>query len=282
MTMSSGTVKDGERAATADRTAPMYDAFSVDYDRFVDWDGRLAAEMPFIERQLEDVGARRVLDAACGTGMHAIALAERGYEVVGADLSAGMIQRARENAAERGLVTSEADGGALGFRVAGFGELRSHLGDGFDALLCLGNSLPHVLTPEALAVALDDFAACLRPGGLLLVQNRNFDAVLAERERWMGPEGHREGKSEWLFLRFLDFEPSGLVTFNVVRLRREDGEDWHQRVTSTPLWPQTRAELTEALHPADFEAVAWFGDLGGAAYDAESSPNLVVAARRVV
>ncbi len=266
----------------ADEVVPMYDAFSVDYDRFVDWDGRLAAEMPFIERQLEAVGARRVLDAACGTGMHAIALAKRGYEVVGADLSAGMVERARENAAGSGLAAGDTDGSAISFHVAGFGELRSQVDDGFDALLCLGNSLPHALTPEALAVTLDDFAACLRPGGLLLVQNRNFDAVLAERDRWMGPEGHREGKTEWLFLRFLDFEPSGLVTFNVVRLRREDGETWQQRVTSTPLWPQTRAELTEALGAADFGAVTCFGDLGGAAYDAESSPNLVVTARSPV
>jgi hypothetical protein len=139
-----------------------------------------------------------------------------------------------------------------------------------------------VLTSQALAVALDDFVACLRPGGLLLVQNRNFDAVLAEQDRWMGPEGHREGESEWLFLRFLDFEPSGLVTFNVVRLRREGEEAWQQRATSTPLWPQTRDELTEALGAADFGAVSCFGNLSGAAYDAGSSPNLVIATRRAL
>ncbi|MDY7040920.1 MAG: class I SAM-dependent methyltransferase, partial [Chloroflexota bacterium] len=81
------------------RTVPLYDPFSSDYDRFVNWKERLAYELPFIERQLTAVGARRVLDAACGTGMHAIALAQRGYEVIGADLSAGMIERARENAA---------------------------------------------------------------------------------------------------------------------------------------------------------------------------------------
>ena len=59
----------------------MYDDFSVDYDRFVAWSGRLAVEMPFIERELEKVGARLVLDAACGTGMHTIALAERGLPI---------------------------------------------------------------------------------------------------------------------------------------------------------------------------------------------------------
>ena len=59
----------------------MYDDFSFDYDRFVDWPGRLAAELAFVEGQLQAVGARRVLDAACGTGMHALELARRGYEI---------------------------------------------------------------------------------------------------------------------------------------------------------------------------------------------------------
>ena len=33
----------------------MYEDFSSDYDRFVDWQGRLAAELPFIEQQLQAV-----------------------------------------------------------------------------------------------------------------------------------------------------------------------------------------------------------------------------------
>ena len=135
----------------------MYDSFSVDYDRFVNWPDRLATELPFIEGQLQAVGACRVLDAACGTGMHAIALARQGYEVVGVDLSAGMIERARANACV-GEVNAR-------FEVAGFGELAARAGTGFDAALCLGNSLPHLLTPVDLEAALADFAACLRPGG---------------------------------------------------------------------------------------------------------------------
>ena len=63
----------------------MYDSFSSDYDRFVNWPSRLEAELPFIQAQLDAAGARRVLDAACGTGRHAIALAERGYATAGAD-----------------------------------------------------------------------------------------------------------------------------------------------------------------------------------------------------
>jgi SAM-dependent methyltransferase len=281
----------------------MYEDFSADYDRFVDWSARLAAELPFIERQLQAMGTRCVLDAACGTGMHAVALAQRGYAVAGADLSAGMVERARSNAAAAGV--------ELRFEVAGFGALArtfgcaprsedprlddplsaaasgrrgpTQTGPGFDAVLCLGNSLPHLLTPTEMAEALADFAACLRPGGLLLIQNRNFDRVLAQGERWMDPQAHREGDTERLFLRFYDFEPDGTLAFNLVTLRREaegqEAGDWHQQIATTRLRPLRQVELTAALNTAAFEGITYWGDMEHAPFDPEVSPNLVVAAR---
>jgi len=255
----------------------MYDAFSIDYDRFVNWPARLGAEMPFLEGQLGavDEGSTdplKVLDSACGTGMHAIALAKRGYTAAGADLSPSMIERARANA--------RASAAPVRFETAGFGELAGVFGQGaFDALLCLGNSLPHLATEAELTSALDDFAACLRPGGLLLIQNRNFDAVLAGSERWMEPQAHREDETEWIFLRFYDFDPNGLITFNVLTLRREGVGPWTQRVTATRLRPLRQADLMLALEAAGLADVSCYGDMAGAAFDAETSGNLVVTAR---
>jgi glycine/sarcosine N-methyltransferase len=252
----------------------MYDDLSSDYDHFVDWQGRLAAELPFVERQLASVQTRRVLDTACGTGKHAIALAERGYEVVGTDLSVGMVERAQANAA-----TARMD---VHFEVAGFGELGGMGLGTFDAVICLGNSLPHLLTPRDLAAALVDFAACLRPEGLLLIQNRNFDAVLANRQRWMEPQSYREGESDWLFVRFYDFgsdESDGVLTFNMLTLQREGEDVWRQKVTSTRLWPLGQRGLTAAIESAGFHRVTCWGDMQGAPFDLDHSPNLVVTAR---
>jgi len=248
----------------------MYDDFSADYDRFVDWPARLAAELPFIERLVPQAGSLRyVLDAACGTGMHAVALARRGYRVAGTDLSPEMIARARANAAAAGV--------DVRWEVVGFGELSARFGTDFDAVLCLGNSLPHVLTPSALRAALVDFAACLRPGGVLLIQNLNYDRILARRERWMEPQARREGEQEWLFLRFYDFDPDGLLTFHVIRLYRSGGP-WEQRVMSTRLWPLRRAELVAALEGVGFARITLWGDMQGAPFQPEESPNLVIGA----
>jgi glycine/sarcosine N-methyltransferase len=250
----------------------LYDSFSTDYDRFVNWPGRLAVEMPFLVSRLKEAVVQRVLDAACGTGMHAIALARLGFEVTGADLSAGMIERAGVNA--------EAADTHVQFNQAGFGELRCTFGgQGFDAVLCLGNSLPHLLTPGQLSAALADFADCLKPGGMLLIQNRNFDAVMKKRERWMEPQTAREGQDEWLFLRFYDYETDGSISFNVVTLHREGISAWTQSVMATHLRPLILDELRLILETAGFESVSCFGDMTGAPFDVVTSGNLVMTAR---
>jgi len=45
----------------------------------------------------------RILDCACGIGIHSLALARHGYDVRGTDASAGMIAEARRRAALEGL-----------------------------------------------------------------------------------------------------------------------------------------------------------------------------------
>ena len=251
----------------------MYDSLSADYDRFVNWPARLAAEMPFLEQRLAAAGARSVLDAACGTGQHAIELARRGLAVSAADPSAGMIARARANAS--------ASGAAVRFEQAGFGGMSGAFGKAsFDAVLCLGNSLAHAADGAALAAAVADFAACLAEGGLLILQNRNYDKVLAARERWLDPQSSAEGGREWLFVRFYDFEPDGSITFHVLTFSRGQEADWKQAVSSTRLWPLREAVLTGALRDAGFDTFEPFGSARGEPFDQQTSPDLMIVARK--
>jgi hypothetical protein len=115
---------------------------------------------------------------------------------------------------------------------------------------------------------------------LLLIQNRNFDALLARRARWMDPQGHRQGETEWLFQRFYDFEPDGTITFNMVTLRREGDGPWRQQVASTSLWPLRSHEIAGPLGAAGFSEIAYWGDMQGASFDPDHSPNLVVTAEK--
>jgi len=251
----------------------MYDSFTSDYDRFNNWPARLAFELPFIEnllKALQPAGKPlKVLDAACGTGQHALALARKGYTVSGADLSSPMIAAARENARLAGL--------NLDLRAVGFGSLAQAFGpSSFDAVLCLGNSLPHLLTAADLDRALQDFAACLHPGGMLLIQNRNFDAVMRSRQRWMEPQPFRDESGEWLFQRFYDFEANSLIRFNIVTLKRLPGGDWSSSVGSTFLRPQISTDLAAAVARIGFTSSSLFGSLNGDPFDPAGSGNLVL------
>lgn len=256
----------------------MYDQFASDYDRFVNWENRLAFEIPLLEKILAEVKSPageplKILDAACGTGMHALALAKAGYQISGADFSREMINKAKLNAKSAQL--------ELPFETAGFGALTSVFGESrFDALLCLGNSLPHLIDDAELASALKDFFACLKPGGLLLIQNRNFDAVMTKKDRWMEAQPFQEGDEEWIFERFYDFNSDGTIGFNIVNLHRKGNAAWTSEVVSTLLKPQLKDDLTLKATRAGFINVRTFGTLGGDPFDAQASGNLILVARK--
>jgi glycine/sarcosine N-methyltransferase len=249
---------------------PLYDAFSEDYDRFVNWPARLAFEMPFFRALFEREHVQSVLDVACGTGQHAIALAREGYHLTATDLSQAMVTRAQANAALANV--------PLRVWQLGFGALAAALPGKYDAVICLGNSLPHVTTGEGLQVALADFARVLGPGGILVVQNRNFDRVLARQERFMAPEVHRSGDQEWIFMRFYDFEGEDL-RFNVVRLQREGDAAWGHRVEQTRLRAWRYETLRTALADAGLEMLKALGSYRGEPFDPAESGDLVLIAR---
>ena len=256
----------------------MYGSFASDYDRFVNWKERLAYEMPFIERQINELsnGAETkldILDTAAGTGMHAIALAAGGHRVSASDLFPQMTEIGAENARQSKVEVT--------FRTAGLGDMAAAFGRGkFDLLLCLGNSLPHLTSAHELAEALLDFAAVLRPGGMVLIQNRNFDLVVRAQQRWMEPQVYEQADNEWIFQRFYDFLPGGLIRFNIVTLKRQKDAPWHASVASTLLRPQFHSELVQGLNEAGFQDIRAYGSMQGEAFQPQTSGNLILTARK--
>jgi ubiquinone/menaquinone biosynthesis C-methylase UbiE len=115
-----------------------------------------------------------ILDAPCGGGLAFRALGRRQrVRYVAADLSRGMLRRARRVAERRGLGQIEfveADIESLPFKDASF-----------DLCLCF-NSLHCFDRPQA---ALSEVARCLRPGGRLVGDSairgagRRYDALIA-------------------------------------------------------------------------------------------------------
>lgn len=259
----------------------FYNHLSEDYDRFVNWPARLAFELPFFQALFAEHGVREVLDVACGTGHHAIALAREGYTVTATDISPAMVAQAQANAHAAGVEVQ--------FHNLGFGDLAEGLSAAksgarfsarFGAVLCLGNSLPHVLTEEALQATLRDFAAVLRPEGMVVIQNRNFDRVMRRRERFMSPEVHRQDDREWIFVRFYDFLSEDALQFNMVRLQRGEDGAWVPQVNQTHLRPWRYAEWEQQLQAAGLSVMGAYGSYNGEPFNAEESGDLILVARR--
>jgi len=254
----------------------FYQELGGDYDRMIAWERRLAREEAFFRAVFAEHGVRRVLDAACGTGMHAVAFSRMGMRCAGADLSPAMIAQAGTNARAAGVEVE--------LEVAGFGSIAGRFSGTFDAVTCLGNSLPHLLDDASLAAALSDFAALLRPSGVLVIQVRNYDRLLQQRQRFMPPASRADQSGETIYLRITDFGTAGAggadetVGFTIVTLHRQEGAAWTQSVQSTTLRALRRSTLENALGAAGFRTVTSYGSYARTPADAPDAADLVTIA----
>ena len=159
----------------ADRATDLYRrefvmGFVEKWDELIDWDARANSEGQFFIEILGSHGKKSVLDAATGTGFHSVRLLEAGFDVVSVDGSAAMLAKAFENGRRRGLIvkTVQADWRELNRRIHGK----------YDAIICLGNSFTHLHGEQDRRKALAEFYAALRHDGILILDQRNYDAML--------------------------------------------------------------------------------------------------------
>ncbi|XP_077638051.1 glycine N-methyltransferase isoform X1 [Lonchura striata] len=126
---------------------------------------------------------RSVLDVACGTGVDSIMLLEEGFQVTSVDASDKMLKYALKERWER---RKEEPFDRWVIEEANWLTLEKDLekpGDGFDAVICLGNSFAHL--PDFKGdqsdhkLALRNIASMVRPGGVLVIDHRNYDHILA-------------------------------------------------------------------------------------------------------
>ncbi|MEW5719057.1 MAG: class I SAM-dependent methyltransferase [Chloroflexota bacterium] len=249
----------------------FYDRLADFFDVMTDWQSRLTVELPFLEATFARHNVQSVLDCACGTGGHAIALAQRGYRVTGSDISAQMIARAQARAEYAGV--------AVPFVAARFQDLYTTFRAQFDAVLCLGNSFPHVLTDAAALESVLNMRGCLRSGGVLILHNLNYDKRWKEKPRWFAVNSGTLGERETLVWRFADYDDaSGLVTFNIALFTKNENGAWSVDVQSTQQRPYRQSEIELLLRRNGFREFAFYGNLQGEPFDAETSANLVTLA----
>jgi glycine/sarcosine N-methyltransferase len=163
--------------ANYDLVAGQYENLAADYNWTFDDDafasGR-AIKHPAAARLLQRISpTSTVLDAACGTGVDAAALARRGFSVQASDGSAAMV----EGAAAR----FRRDGLDIPVRHCAWADLPAASEQRFDVVLCLGNSLVHAGGRDAMVEALTGLRRMARSGGHVVIDSRNWQKLHDER-----------------------------------------------------------------------------------------------------
>jgi ubiquinone/menaquinone biosynthesis C-methylase UbiE len=244
----------------------FYSALCDNYDLMTRFEQRLENQRQIIQELVQRYRISSVIDVGCGSGVHAILLAEADVEVVAVDPTPELIEQAQTNAEKAGV--------QVDWRVASLDNLATTVSGRFDAILCLGNTLSHILTQNELMRSLEGVRGLMTDGAVLLVQLLNYDRVLSKRERVVGI--HRAGDHE--FVRFYDFADPRLF-FNILIIEWQDDKADHRLIT-TELYPWRSRELSQMLETAGFKDVNLLGDLRGTPFHPDESSNLVIEARR--
>jgi SAM-dependent methyltransferase len=123
----------------------------------------------YLDEYLPESG--RVLDVGGAAGRYAIWLAERGYDVTLADLSAVQLDVAREKVREHG-VEDRVEVECADVRALPYAD------DAFDATCCLGGPLSHVVEAEEREGAVRELQRVTQPGGPVFASVMGFVAVV--------------------------------------------------------------------------------------------------------
>jgi len=133
------------------------------YNNFYCKSEQTCMQVNFLVKLFKKHKARKILDIACGTGRHAIALAGKGFSVTGVDASHAMINQARKNAS---MLDCQ-----IKFKIQDIRKLS--LKEKFDAAFIMYGSLAYVKTNKDAINALRSVARCLKKNGLIIIEDDN-------------------------------------------------------------------------------------------------------------
>lgn len=147
----------------------------ADYYDIIYQDKDYVAESLFISKLIQEKFQKetqiRVLDLACGTGLHAIELATLGYEVDASDMSAKMIDVARANARLKKL--------KIRFHQESF-QTVDRINKKFDVVISMFSAINYLTSYKDLLRSLKNIYGLLDRGGIFIFDFWNGNAVIED------------------------------------------------------------------------------------------------------
>lgn len=245
----------------------ILDSLGENYDLYVDWNRRLAAEIPFLTKLLRTSGnAHKVLDVGCATGMHSIELAKQGYEMFGIDESERLIDKAKRNCLENKIY--------IPFQVLSMIDIEKHPAKPFDAVLMLGNIISFLEDEDQAVQFFRSAMSVLKTGGHLIVQTANYRRMLLEGNRF---ELVTTCKSDIMFMKVYDLDPKK-AKLSVLMLQKNNC--WEMQAVTQPIMVLNKEDLVRFASRTKYASIFLYGKLDGSPFKGESSDQLVAVFRK--
>lgn len=238
------------------------------YDLAFAWDVNPELDIVLGLAGLDGGSAGKVLVPACGTGRHALALAERGFQVQASDLNAAMLARAIE---VRGHPR-------IRYQLADMTQRMGDLTADCDAVFTFCNSFRYILDAAGVHGHLATVRARLRPGGIYVLELAlNYAAAaIGQRVRWIVRHDGHEVHACWT-LRSLT-PPTSMETAEIRII--DEGGTVHELAADQPQRLWTRAALEEFATVAGLSVLAVVDTQGVAISQDEVPVRAYVALQR--
>lgn len=243
----------------------FHDWLSRNYDIIIDQKARLAREIPDLVKLFRKLNIKNVLDVGSGTGVHSIALAQEGFNVLGIDRSSKMIQMSKEklkalssDVKQRVKFISE--------NYENFDRLSTTK---FDAVILMGSALAHIDNPQWV---LQEINKVLVERAVIVCQVTNYDKVIKVNKRFFSFEIRKspypeEEEEEKAFLRFYDEKEKGFLVQNVSVLTKSSKKWGFKGMRSLQVYHLTRSNVTAFLGKIKFVKIKYYGGEKGFFYD---------------
>lgn len=216
----------------------------------VNWKNRRLEQDGFLAPTLKKHGCRKVLDAASGDGIDALYLIENGFEVTTNEHDIAFRKIAIKNACKLGI---ELEPDSFDWR-----ELTSNYGKNiFDAVVCIGNSIVCLPYKNEIPNALTNFYSVLNKDGILIIDERNYQKVIDNREAAL--IGALQPSGKFLYTG----TDKVIARFSEVTCERVIHEYTHLKTGKKAyyqVYPLKNCELEEMLYKVGFSIVTKLSD----------------------
>lgn len=232
--------------------SPLYEKLYA--NRNIDEAERLA---DLIEKEIPVKKYPTVLDLGCGRGRHSIALATRGYDVTGVDLSEEALAKASFQAAEKNLKN-------VTFLPS---DMREPLGKTFDTVVNLFTTFGYFLDDAENSKVIQNIAEMLKPDGIVLIDF--FNSHLVQKNLVAEDEGAFKDLNYKIKRTIDDGMVFKKITFSGSSLSKN--VEYTERVKLYDLlW------FKEQFRRSNINLKHVYGDYSGDSFNRENSPRLIM------